>query len=204
MKNIKLTYIVIAGLLIYILLLQECGGPKKHIGGNGGTIDTLQHITDTIRISHIDTIKLPADTHYVHVPINTPSILYDTIYIQGERIVDTTNLYTNTYEDSLLSGTIVSKVDGTLVDQNFTYVPKFPKYIVKTDTVTINNTTVIEKKKTKLFIGAELGGNQTFFNVSPIIDIQTKKGYMYGYRYGLVDKTHNIRFSKNLSFKRKN
>ena len=56
----------------------------------------------------------------------------------------------------------------------------------------------------KLLIGAEIGGTINTFNFSPIIDVQTKKGYMYGYRYGLVDKTHSIRFSKVLSFKRKN
>ena len=205
MKNIKLTYIVIAGLLIYILLLQECGGPKKYLKGlGGGSLDTLKHTTDTVRISHTDTITLPADTHYVQVPINTPYILHDTIYIQGQRQIDSTNIYTNPYEDSLISGVITSEVDGLLLVQGFSYTPKFPKYIMKTDTITINNNTVVERKKMKLLIGAEIGGTINTFNFSPIIDVQTKKGYMYGYRYGLVDKTHSIRFSKVLSFKRKN
>jgi hypothetical protein len=204
MKNIKLTYIVIAGLLIYILLLQECGGPKINIGGNGGTLDTLKHTTDTIRIAHTDTITLPADTHYVNVPIATPFILRDTIYISGERVIDSTAIYTNPYEDSLISGTITSEIDGVLIAQGFTYTPKFPKYIIKTDTVTITNSTTVERKKMKLLVGAEIGGTMNTFNISPIIDLQTKKGYMYGYRYGLVDKTHSIRFSKVLSFKRKN
>ena len=79
MKNIKLTYIVIAGLLIYILFLQECSGPKINIGGSGGTLDTLKHTTDTVRISYTDTITLPADTHYVNIYNTTPTILYDTI-----------------------------------------------------------------------------------------------------------------------------
>ena len=203
MKNIKPTYLVIAGLLLYILFLQECSGHRNQIDGGETIIDTLKHTTDTIRISHTDTITLPAETHYVTTHINTPTILRDTVYILGERVIDSTHLYTNAYEDSLLSGTISTEVDGTLVAVGFTYIPKFPKYIIKIDTITINNTTVIEKKRTKFYIGMELGGNNNTFNISPVVDIQTKKGYMYGYRYGLVDKTHNIRFSKTLSFKRK-
>jgi hypothetical protein len=204
MKNIKLTYIVIIGLLIYILFLQECSGPNKGIKGIDKTVDTLKHTTDTIRITYTDTITLPQDTHYVTLPITTPYYIYDTIYTGGERVIDSTSIYLNPYEDSLISGIVSSEIDGTLISQGFTYTPKFPKYILKTDTVTINTTTTVAKKKNKLFIGAEIGGNQNTFNVSPIIDLQTKKGYIYGYRYGLVDKTHSIRFSKALSFKRKN
>jgi hypothetical protein len=201
MKNIRLTYIVIAGLLIYILFLQECRGPKKYFKNVGKeTIDTWKHTTDTIRISYTDTITLPPITKYVTTTITSPTILYDTIYIQGQRQIDSTYEYVNFYEDSLLSGTITSTSTGLILSQILEYTPKFPKYIIKTDTITINNNTVIEKKKIKLFIGAEIGGNKNTFGISPIIDIQTKKGYMYGYRYGLVDKTHSIRFSKVLSF----
>ena len=204
MKNIKLTYIVIVGLLIYILFLQECGGHKKYFKNVGKeTIDTLKHTTDTIRIFSTDTITLPPITKYVTTTITSPTILYDTIYIQGQRQVDSTYEYVNPYEDSLLSGTITSISTGLLLSQTLEYTPKFPKYIIKTDSIIIDNTTIIEKKKLKLFIGAELGGNENIFYVSPIIDVKTKKGYIYGYRYGLVDKTHSIRFSKVLSFKSK-
>jgi hypothetical protein len=204
MKNIKLTYVVIVGLLIYILFLQECGGSKKYFKDIGKeTIDTLKHTTDTIRISHTDTIILPPIIKYVNIAIATPTILYDTIYIQGQGVLDSIYEYVNPYEDSLLSGTITSTSTGLILSQILEYTPKFPEYIIRIDTVIINNNTVVEKKKIKLFIGGEIGGNESSFSVSPIIDIQTKKGYMYGYRYGLVDKTHNIRFSKVLSFKSK-
>jgi hypothetical protein len=204
MKNIKLTYIVIIGLLIYILFLQECSGSKKHFKNlKTQSIDTLKHTTDTIRISTIDTIILPLVTKYVTPTIAPPIILHDTIYIQGQGKVDSTYKYVNPYEDSLLVGTITSTSTGLLLSQKLEYTPKFPKYIIKKDSIIIDNTTIIEKKKLKLFIGAELGGNENIFNVSPIIDLKTRKGYVYGYRYGLVDKTHNIRFSKVLSFKSK-
>lgn len=195
---------MIIGLLIYILFLQECGGHKKYSKDIGKeTVDTLKHTTDTIRISYTDTITLPPIIKYVNTIITTPTILYDTIYIQGQGVLDSTYKYVNPYEDSLLSGTITSTSTGLILSQILEYTPKFPKYIIRIDTVTINNNTVVERKKLKLFIGAEIGGNEKSFNVSPILDIQTKKGYMYGYRYGLVDKTHNIRFSKVLSFKSK-
>jgi|TARA_B110000444_G_C18618168_1_gene490868 hypothetical protein len=163
----------------------------------------LKHTTDTIRIFSTDTITLPLVTKYITPTIAPPIILHDTIYIQGQRQVDSTYEYVNPYEDSLLFGTITSISTGLLLSQTLEYTPKFPKYIIKTDSIIIDNTTIIEKKRLKLFIGVELGGNENIFNVSPIIDLKTRKDYIYGYRYGLVDKTHNIRFSKVLSFKSK-
>ena len=87
--------------------------------------------------------------------------------------------------------------------QDFTYTPLFPKYIWRIDTVVIENNTIVDEKKLFLFVGGEVGGNIDAFNLSPVIGVGTTKGNMYSYRYGLLDKTHNITFSKKLSFKLK-
>jgi hypothetical protein len=206
LKKIKLEYIAIACLLLYVLFLQECNGPKGGGKGNGNIFsatDTLSYTTDTLRITSIDTIFLPSTPVTVTVSVPTPVYVHDTIWEGDSAIVTEYAEYSTEVRDSLLEGVIKSKVDGVLVSQDFTYTPLFPKYIYQIDTVVIENNTVIDKKKLFLFIGGEAGGSMNTFNLSPVIGVGTANGYMYSYRYGLLDQTHNVTFSKKLSFKLK-
>lgn len=200
LSNIKLEWIAILGCLIYILFLQECKIGKKIFGDNSVTVDTLLHTIDTLTITHIDTIQLPPVIKYVTLEIPIPTYIHDTVWKDGVMVVDTLAKYETIVNDSLLEGVIRSSVNGILVTQDFIYTAKFPKYIIRTDTVKITENTVLDKKKLFLYVGGEFGGSASQINLSPIIGIGTKKGYMYSYRYGLVDKTHNISFSKKLSF----
>ena len=206
LKKVKLEYIAIACLLLYVLFLQECNGPKGGGKGNGNAfvaIDTLSHTTDTLRITSIDTVFLPSTPINVTVEVPTPVYVHDTVWQGDSAIVQEYAEYSTEIKDSLIEGVITSKVDGVLVSQDFTYAPLFPKYIYQTDTVIIENNTVIDKKKLFLFVGGEVGGSMNAFNLSPVIGVGTAKGYMYSYRYGLLDQTHNVTFSKKLSFKLK-
>lgn len=204
LKNIRLEWLVIAGLLIYILLLQECSPTVPNRGGSAkiGKYDTLKFTSDTNKFTYIDTVQF-IDTvpHYVKVPVPIPVPYYDTIQVGDSTVIRALNRYTTIIEDSLLKGELVAEVDGVLVSQDFKYFPKFPKYIYQTDCVIVDNTAIIEKKKMYLMIGAEFGGSTTQFNFSPVVDVRTRKGNMYGYRYGVIDKTHNVRFSKTIRFK---
>jgi len=40
--------------------------------------------------------------------------------------------------------------------------------------------------------GIEVGGSVDEFNFSPIVGFTTKRNNSYFYRYGVLDKTHNI------------
>lgn len=200
LKSIKLTYIVIACLLLYVLFLQECNPSKKNNGNSISTIDTLSYTTDTLRITSIDTVFLPSVPIYTTLTIPTPVYIHDTIWKDDSAIVQTYAEYNTEVKDSLIKGVIKSKVEGVLISQDFTYTPLFPKYIYQTDTVIIENNTVVDKKKLFLFVGGEVGGSAESLNLSPVIGVGTAKGYMYSYRYGLLDNTHNIIFSKKLSF----
>lgn len=203
LKSIKLTYIVIACLLLYVLFLQECDPSKNNNGNSISTTDTLSYTTDTLRITSIDTVFLPSVPIYTTVTIPTPVYIHDTIWEGDSAIVQTYAEYNTEVEDSLIKGVIKSKVEGVLISQDFTYTPLFPKYIWRIDTVIIENNTVVDKKKLFLFVGGEVGGSMEAFNLSPVIGVGTAKGYMYSYRYGLLNQTHNITFSKKLSFKLK-
>ena len=198
--NIKLEWIAIAGCLAYILLLQECKPGGGFLGGGTPGDDTLSHTIDTITITRIDTIQLPAIINYVTLEIPTPVYIHDTIWEGDSAIIKSLTEYKTDITDSLIEGKIISRVDGVLISQSLEYSALFPKYIIRTDTVKIIENTVIDTKRFFLYVGGELGGSYDKFNLSPIIGVGTKKGYMYGYRYGLVDKTHNISFSKKLSF----
>lgn len=189
-ENIK--WLVIIGLILYIVLLQQCS-PKDNTKDIVNTVDTLV-------ISRVDTVNFH-DTIPIRVPIyitKPPIIIVDTV------TNDTLNKYITEVNDSLIDGLVTSVVKGKLVEQNFEYIPKFPKYIIKTDSIFIESTIKeFDKPRTKLFIGGELGGNQTSINISPVVGIAAKNGYNYSYRYGLINKTHNFIITKNLNFSKK-
>ena len=158
--NMKLDpkWIVIAGLLLYVLFLQECG-----VSNNGSVIEsevtTVQ--TDTIYKTRIDTVKF-----------------VETV----ERVVEVE------------------------IDQKLNYTPKFPQYILKIDTImvsTIATTVQTLKPPFTLDVGAEVGGNPEMFNISPKVGFTSRNGFSYSYRYGILDKTHNIGIMYKLKFSKK-
>ena len=179
LKKFKIKTWTIIILVLYIIFLQECNDKQNNKGNEGNsTIDTV--FTRTV-----DSIYV-LDTLYLTVR----SISYDTVYIDN----DTIGRYENEVEDEMLKGTIVSYIDGVLVNQDFQYIAKFPQYIHTSDTVKITET----KPYTRLWLGGELGGNYNSFNVSPVVGWTNKKGNSYYYRYGLIDKTHSIGISRTL------
>ena len=178
MKSDPKIYIIL-GLFVYILFLQNCSDTPKVID----EITTEVH-TDTTRITVVDTVQF-VDTviRKVIVKVTEP------VKIEGNI-----NEYVNEFSDSLISGEVWTRVNGKLLDQSFDYVPRFPQYIIQTDTVIINTnqTTTIRKTNFSLNAGIEVGGSVDKFNFSPIVGFTTKKSNSYFYRYGVLDKTHSI------------
>lgn len=179
---------IILGLFLYIFFLQNCSDRPKVTDEV-----TVEVQTDTTRITVVDTIQF-IDTviRNVIVTVNEPVIINDSV-----------NEYTNEFSDSLLTGTVWTLVQGNLLDQSFNYTPHFPRFIIKTDTVIINTnqTTTIRKSNFSLTAGIEVGGSVDEFNFSPIVGFTNKKGNSYSYRYGVLDKTHNIGMMYNFKIK---
>ena len=173
--NIK-TWLIIF-LMGYIILLQECNNNENN--------EKTTKI-DTVYSTQIDSIYI-VDT----ITITSHIISRDTVYVDN----DTISVFKNRVEDEMLSGEITSYIDGTLIDQEFKYVAKFPQYIHTIDTVRITNT---PKPVYRLYIGGEVGGAINTFNISPVIGYSSRKGNNYTYRYGLIDKTHNIGISRTI------
>ena len=188
LANIK--WLVIIGLIAYIILLQQCNGGKTPCPN-----PVITSTTNTVTL--IDTV-IVHDTVPKYVHLTIPEPIY--IYPNDTSRVDSISRYETIVEDTMLSGVIVSDINGVLINQNFTYTTKFPQYIntYRIDSVITINT--IEEARNFLSIGAEVGGNKASFNISPIVSLYTKKGYTYQYRYGIIDKTHNIGLSMRIRF----
>jgi hypothetical protein len=177
LKNIQVKTWTIVILVMYIIFLQECNKPNKEYE-NTDTIDTVfTRMVDSIYV--LDTVYLTT---------NTLSI--DTIYINN----DTIKRYKKEVEDEVLKGTITSDVDGTLINQDFQYVTKIPRYIHTIDTLRIT----VKKPYTLLWGGGDMGGNSGAFNISATAGVTNKKGNSYYYRYNILRKEHSIGLTRTL------
>ena len=179
LKKLEIKTWTIIVLVLYIIFLQECNERKDvtDIKNEQGIDTVFTRVIDSIYV--LDTIYL-----------TTRTVSVDTVFIDN----DTLGLFKNEVEDELIKGTINSYVDGVLVKQEFNYTAKFPQYIHTIDTVRITD----RRPYLRFWAGGELGGNYNTFNVSPIVGWTNRKGNSYYYRYGLIDKTHNIGLSRTL------
>jgi len=186
MDKIK-NYVIIAlfAVLGVVLLLGQCNSPKS--------IETpvKQKIVEVVRW---DTAKVPYKVTELKT-IEKP--MWDTIrdILPGEINQDSI-FFVRTYNDSLTDSNLTiftkAKTFGMLDRLDVKYRLKVPQIITKTVSTTITNTeTKTVPNKWDLYIGGEIGGSKTSFNISPYAGIRIKK-VSYQYRYGIIDKTHNV------------
>lgn len=139
--------------------------------------------------THIDTVFFTKEVIKTVAKIVSKR---DTIYIDTATGVSTKlNVVDTEICDSLIEGTISTVLDGTIVAQNFKYKPLFPKYIIKTDSIftTITNEAPL---KNKLYLGLAIGGTSNKIELGPSIILTTKKEFLLGYNYGIINNTHNV------------
>lgn len=192
--NFDIKWLIIIALCAYIFLLQQCGGGKSGCPEVSATVKV-----DTLRIKgKTDTVKIEVDKP-IYIKVNIPVPV--TVTVPSDSGDVQVNEYTTVIKDSLIEGTITSQVDGVLVSQTLNYVPLFPKYITRTDTIIVDRTETSVLSRNYIAVGAEIGGSATSVNVSPKISLDTKKGYIYSYRYGLLDGTHNVSVVKKFNAK---
>jgi hypothetical protein len=84
-------------------------------------------------------VKTKIDTQYFNKDIKTYTEI--PVYHHYYDTLRKSEIYTSTVKDSLIEGTITSEIkDCKLIKQNINYVPLFPKYIHRTDSVFIEKT----------------------------------------------------------------
>lgn len=183
----KIKNYVIIGLFVVVgvlLLLQQCNGPK---------LNETPVKPDTIKVVSWDTVNRPYEVISFKYIKSKPDTIRD---IQPGEIDQDSLFFVRTYNDSLSDSNITihtkAKTFGMLDKLDVKYRLKVPQTIIKTESTTITNTvTKTVPNKWDLYIGGEVGGSKTSFNVSPYVGIRIKK-VSYQYRYGIIDKTHNI------------
>jgi len=147
-------------IVVLVLLLMFLGNCK---GDTEPQDIKVEHYTDTTYVTYVDTIEFIRDTTITKTVLS---------YTYVNKIVeDSSKLYTFTthVSDSLITGDIVTDVkvkDSTakLINQSISYVPKFPKYIYETETITIHDSVVVTKNNTNM--GFVLGGDILFGNAN--------------------------------------
>ena len=180
--------IIILVLFLLLLFIQFCDR----------TVEPVE--TETIIKHTIDSVYIPGKTDTLFYPDSIPYEVKVKEYIYLERIDSSTGsvskVYTNPVEDSLISGTITTEINDSckITNQSFSYIPKFPKYIFRVDTVKIKEETTILTNKLKVFGGLEIGGSRDQFNFGPKVSLLTKRDLLYSYNYDLINRTHNISF----------
>lgn len=193
--RIKTSHILIVVMGVIIALMLYCS-PNSPIEVEP-TIERIV-IRDTTYVQGTpDTIYFhDTTTRYVKIPIYVP--VYDSI----EKV----NNYTTKYEDSLIKGRIFSKVDGSLIEQNLEYTPKFPKYIHRVDTLSIfvkDSITITqpEKKKISLYAGMQLGSNGNNLLLAPYISLGDRRNNLFSFGYDFVNKNYIVGYQRKLKFK---
>jgi hypothetical protein len=179
--------------VIVTLFMNKCSDdtlPKSDL--------KVYNVKDTSVVTRIDTTHFSDTTKIiVKIPIYTP--VYDTL---GKSYI-----YDNPINDSLISGNIkTTLIDCKMISQQLTYIPKFPKYIYRTDSVTIHDSTYVERTiyqepKTKIGIGFTglVSSQPTIF---ANILVKTKKDDIFAIGYDPFYKSILISYNRLLTFKR--
>ena len=176
------TILIIAVVVLGFLYLRGC---NPTTGGDGQEIDLTP---DTLYLpGKVDTITIEKKVYI------TKWMKPDTVKVLiSPDGLDTFNVYNTRIEDSLVTGSIISKVKGELISSKLEYTPLFPKYITRVDTFKITKPTPVHKPKWGLYVGGIVGGNSTSFSLEPTVLIKTNKNLQFSAGYGLVNKTYNI------------
>jgi len=168
MKYIREIIIVIMGIII--LLMATCNDTPK---------------PDIVTVTKVrrDTVFLEQKERIIEVPV--------TKYIpispkdSSTAVAETEphfKKYEQPYEDSLLAGTIINTVDGTLLSTELKYTPKFPKYITETITTTTTETVVKKVDKTSLALGFRGAIIKNTFEPEILLSLSHKRAiYQAGY-----------------------
>lgn len=174
---------IILALLLFVLFLKQCQEPKVEY--------KTERYKDTIVKTNIDTILFEKTITRTNTRLDTV-----TKYIYPDSSI--VYRFKTSVEDSLISGNIVSgfklKDDSLqLLAQYIDYTPKFPKYIYRTDSIFIKDSSVttIINNKPSFLVGSFIGYNMNGTNVDfyPTVGFQLKNKSIFEVAYSPFSKT---------------
>jgi len=189
---------IILGIVFYLLYLHSCSQLN---------CPNISEDSDTVVVTKIDTVwfekpqttigKKPKRKGGGTPTTPNPTSPCDSLF-----------QYTQEYEDSLIKGVLTADVKGELIGSKFDYTPKFPKYITKTETVTITNTVKVEVPRKERPYGVILGAGANVGHNSSVgftIDagVQFKQGFDVIYRFDPLRLQHSVGISHTFEFGKK-
>lgn len=187
-------------IIAVLLLLRQCGDGNNSNGTiiQGKPISDTLTVHDTIRA--VDTIVQTKWLKPLKPVSETP---FESNGLLNQDICKMYRTYADSVEDENQTLYYTAKVVGRLDSIRMDYKLKIPLIINNTTTInTLRVDTLVRPPKWQVFLNSEIGGNMTQFNASVGADLMVKK-VIVGYRYGLLDETHNIKIGFRLFKSRK-
>lgn len=171
-------YLWLAIFVLAFLLLHKCGGSEV-----SDNITTTKDSVIYVK-GKSDTVYFPKTRVITNIVPGKVDTIIDTL--NGKPVL--TKHYTSNLDDSLITAKLITVIEeGDLKYTDFTYTPKFPKYITRVDTVKEYYTNTITKDKPSLYAGFIVGGSANSFVLAPGISLKVKK-LIISTNYNLIDK----------------
>ena len=194
---------MLAIFILSFIVLRSCNEDKVIVDN---VSDRELPPPDTVRIVGKD-IPVPFPVEVIKWKERKPDSIAKVDFVPNLETgsVDTVKTYLTEFKDTLISGTITSKVIGTLVSSSFKFKPLFPQTILRVDTFQIKKPTAVYKERWGLYVGGIVGGSLDRFSLQPAILVKTNNNLQFSLGYELIGKTYNVgMFTKiNNPFKRK-
>ncbi len=173
----------IAGFILCFILLKQCSSPAPEIPKASHTITT-------------QTIYVPGPPVFLEKKIPAPYPVYIRASGNIEKeasFCDSIRFYSDTTGiDSTTHFIAQDSIIGKKLWSGRQYFGK--PYITKVlTTITDSIPYPVNIPYNALYLAAEMGGNMNQFDFSVGADLITKKRFEVGYRYGITQKTHNIK-----------
>jgi hypothetical protein len=183
------TYLLVLVIGIFIGSIQKCGGKLKE----GKPVVTKKEKVTIVPQKPIEIVK--TDTAPKAVSTTKPTHPKYVISIdEFNKMLDSLRYYEQRHQIDSTSYVIVKdSVHGKKTWSQFQYFGKpYIKLVERETTINKTDTLFAEKKRMHFYLTGEAGGNKNQFNYSVGGSVTTKERFVFMYRYGIVDKTHNI------------
>lgn len=174
-------------ILIFLLLFRQCGSDK-----NFSSDKTIVVKSDTVYVKGNDILIPFPDTVFI-TKVVTKNVKPQIIYLKdSSQLVK----YDTFIEDSLLTGNISTTIqlpNKSLIEQTFSYTPKFPKRILRVDTVKIETTIEITiRNERNILVGVGIGASKNNLSINLGGGFRDKQGRDYFYHFDMLQKSHNF------------
>lgn len=192
------SWVVIIGLVLYILFLRECTpGPTP--------CDPCPEILDTITVVQIDSVPYPVEvyipdihykdtgsSHFIFMPVDTNAIIAE--YLTKNIIIDTL------VNDSNAFIVLTDEIWMNKITNRRKEMTIYPKTVWKTQIVKL---TQAYTPVNKVFVGAGIGRSIDQFGLTANIMLLTKREHAYQLSYDVLHNDVYFTMYWKLKFRRR-